>query len=178
MTADLDEIDEVFAGDPWPDGVEPNRKTLEALVTYMHEQHLIPKPIPIEDLFVPTYASNWRGAVMNVPDQALRDLVIGNRILAHQNVVDGYGHISVRHPSNPEHFLLSRSRAPELVVEGDIMEFTLDGKVVGDDSRPPYTERFIHGGLYEARPDVNSIVHSHVPRRRSHMVSQTRRCGR
>jgi len=99
---------------------------------------------------------------MNVPEQTLRDLVIGNRILAHQNVVDAYGHISVRHPSNPEHFLLSRSRGPELVVEADIMEFTLDGKVVGDDRRPPYTERFIHGGIYEARPDVNSIVHSHA----------------
>ncbi len=99
---------------------------------------------------------------MSVPEQTLRDLVIGNRILAHQNVVDGYGHISVRHPSNPEHFLLSRSRAPELVVEGDIMEFTLDGKVVGDDRRPPYLERFIHGALYEARPDVNSVVHSHA----------------
>jgi 4,5-dihydroxyphthalate decarboxylase len=58
MTADLDEIDEVFGGDPWPDGVEPNRKTLEALVTYMHEQHLIPRLIPVEELFVPTYASN------------------------------------------------------------------------------------------------------------------------
>jgi 4,5-dihydroxyphthalate decarboxylase len=58
MTADLDEIDEVFGGDPWPDGIEPNRKTLEALVTYMHEQHMIPRRIPIEDLFVKTYASN------------------------------------------------------------------------------------------------------------------------
>jgi ribulose-5-phosphate 4-epimerase/fuculose-1-phosphate aldolase len=99
---------------------------------------------------------------MTAPEQTLRDLVIGNRILAHQNVVDAYGHISVRHPSNPERFLLSRSRGPELVVEADIMEFTLDGKVVGDDRRPPYTERFIHGGIYEARPDVNSIVHSHA----------------
>jgi len=99
---------------------------------------------------------------MTVPEQALRDLVIGNRILAHQNVVDGYGHISIRHPSNPEHFLLSRSRSPELVVEADIMEFTLDGKVVGDDRRPPYLERFIHGALYEARPDVNAVVHSHA----------------
>jgi len=99
---------------------------------------------------------------MSIPEQTLRDLVIANRILAHQNVVDGYGHISVRHPTNPEHFLLSRSRAPELVVEGDIMEFTLDGKVVGDDRRPPYLERFIHGALYEARPDVNSVVHSHA----------------
>ncbi len=95
-------------------------------------------------------------------DQTLRDLVIGNRILAHQNVVDAYGHISVRHPSKPDHFLLSRSRSPELVVEADIMEFTLDGKVVGDDKRPPYLERFIHGALYEARPDVHAVVHSHA----------------
>lgn len=58
MTADLDEVDEVFGGDPWPDGVEPNRKTLEALVTYMHEQHLIPAPIPVDDLFIKTYASS------------------------------------------------------------------------------------------------------------------------
>jgi ribulose-5-phosphate 4-epimerase/fuculose-1-phosphate aldolase len=99
---------------------------------------------------------------MSEPVQTLRDLVIGNRILAHQNVVDAYGHISVRHPDNPERFLLSRSRAPELVVEGDIMEFTLDGKVVGYDRRPPYVERFIHGALYEARPDVNAVVHSHA----------------
>jgi ribulose-5-phosphate 4-epimerase/fuculose-1-phosphate aldolase len=95
-------------------------------------------------------------------DQTLRDLVIGNRVLAHQNVVDAYGHISVRHPSNPEHFLLSRSRSPELVIEDDIMEFTLDGRVVGDDRRPPYLERFIHGAIYEARPDVHSAVHSHA----------------
>lgn len=94
--------------------------------------------------------------------QAFRDLVIANRILAHQNVVDAYGHVSMRHPDNPEHFLLSRSRSPELVTESDIMEFTLDGKVVGDDKRPPYLERFIHGSLYEARSDVNAVVHSHA----------------
>jgi len=99
---------------------------------------------------------------MSELDQTLRDLVIGNRILAHQNVVDGYGHISIRHPSNPERFLLSRSRSPELVVETDIMEFSLDGKVIGDDRRPPYLERFIHGAIYEARPDVHSVVHSHA----------------
>ena len=58
MTADLDEIDDVFGGDPWPDGIEPNRKTLEALVAYMHEQHMIAKRIPIEDIFVRIYESN------------------------------------------------------------------------------------------------------------------------
>jgi len=94
--------------------------------------------------------------------QARRDLVIANRILAHQNVVDAYGHVSIRHPSRPEHFLLSRSRSPELVVEADIMEFTLGGEVVGDDERPPYLERFIHGAVYEARPDIHAVVHSHA----------------
>lgn len=95
-------------------------------------------------------------------DEALRNLVIGNRILAHENVVDAYGHISVRHPAKPEHFLLSRSLSPALVQGADIMEFTLDGKVVGDDPRPPYLERFIHGSIYESRPDVHAVVHSHA----------------
>lgn len=58
MTAELDEINEVFGGDPWPDGVEANRKTLEALVTYLHEQGLIAKPIPIEDIFVRMHHSH------------------------------------------------------------------------------------------------------------------------
>jgi len=99
---------------------------------------------------------------MSELETAFKDLVIANRILAHQGVVDAYGHVSMRHPTNPERFILSRSRSPELVEERDIMEFTLDGKVVGDDRRPPYLERFIHGGLYEARPDVNAVVHSHA----------------
>jgi HCOMODA/2-hydroxy-3-carboxy-muconic semialdehyde decarboxylase len=94
--------------------------------------------------------------------QAYRDLVIANRVLAHQGVVDAYGHVSIRHPDKPDHFLLSRSRSPELVTEADIMEFTLDGKVVGDDKRPPYLERFIHGCLYEAKPEVGAVVHSHA----------------
>jgi ribulose-5-phosphate 4-epimerase/fuculose-1-phosphate aldolase len=94
--------------------------------------------------------------------QAYRDLVIANRVLAHQGVVDAYGHVSVRHPENPDHFLLSRSRSPELVTEADIMEFTLDGTVVGNDKRTPYLERFIHGCLYEAKPEVGAVVHSHA----------------
>src|ERR1700684_4105710 len=95
-------------------------------------------------------------------ETALRDLVIANRILANEGVVDAYGHVSMRHPTNPEHFLLSRSRSPELVEEGDILEFPLDGKVVGDERRPPYLERFIHGGIYEARPEILAVVHSHA----------------
>jgi len=91
----------------------------------------------------------------------LRDLVIANRILAREGVVDAFGHISARHPENPERFLLSRSRAPELITKDDIMEFTLDGTPVDPQGRTPYGERFIHAAVLEARPDVNSVVHNH-----------------
>jgi HCOMODA/2-hydroxy-3-carboxy-muconic semialdehyde decarboxylase len=91
------------------------------------------------------------------------DLVIGNRILYVQDVVDGYGHISARHPHHPERFLMSRARAPGLVVAADIMEFGLDGELMRPDKRPVYSERFIHSEIYKARPDVNAVVHSHSP---------------
>ena len=95
-------------------------------------------------------------------DLAIRNLVVANRILANEGVVDAYGHVSVRHPLHPERYLLSRSRSPELVERGDVMEFMLDGTPVGGDTRPPYLERFIHGALYEARPDVHAVVHAHA----------------
>ena len=97
--------------------------------------------------------------------QAKWDVMSANHILAREGVLDGYGHVSMRHPDNPAHFLLSRSRSPELVSVEDIMEFTLDGETVGNDNRPPYLERFIHGAIYKARPDVVSVVHSHQERR-------------
>lgn len=92
---------------------------------------------------------------------ALREIVVANRILAHEDVVDAFGHVSVRHPDNPDHYLMARSRSPELVTMDDIMEFTLQGDIVGDDARKPYAERHIHGGIYEARPEVRSVVHNH-----------------
>ena len=86
---------------------------------------------------------------MNVDlDHAIRDTVIANRILAHEGVVDAFGHVSVRNPVDRERYLLSRSRSPELVERTDIMEFWLDGTLVSDDRRPPYLERFIHGAIY------------------------------
>ena len=90
------------------------------------------------------------------------DLVTANRILYDQDVVDGYGHISARDPRDPERFLMSRARAPGLVTAGDIMLFGLDGEPIDKkDERPVYSERFIHSEMYKARPDVNSVVHSH-----------------
>jgi ribulose-5-phosphate 4-epimerase/fuculose-1-phosphate aldolase len=92
----------------------------------------------------------------------LRDLVVANRILANENVVDAYGHVSVRNPNHPDHYFLSCSRSPELVQRADIMEFRLDGTPVDGDSRNPYLERFIHGAAYERNPDIQAVVHSHA----------------
>ena len=85
-------------------------------------------------------------------DIATIDLVIANKVLARVGAVDAYGHVSVRHPTDPARFLLSRSRSPELVERDDIMVLNLDGTVHGTDNRPPYLERFIHAAVYEARP--------------------------
>jgi ribulose-5-phosphate 4-epimerase/fuculose-1-phosphate aldolase len=87
--------------------------------------------------------------------------VTANRILAREGVVDSFGHISARHPDNPQRYLLSRSRAPDCIETADIMEFTLEGTPVDAKGRVPYLERFIHGALYEARPEVMSVVHNH-----------------
>ena len=95
-------------------------------------------------------------------DNVLNDLVIANRILANEEVVDAYGHVSVRHPENPTRFFLARSLAPEFVTRDDIVEFTLDGKPVREEKRALYLERFIHGGIFEARPDVMAVVHAHA----------------
>ena len=93
----------------------------------------------------------------------IADLVVANHILARQGVVDGFGHISARHPADPGKYLLSCSRAPELVAADDIMEFDLDSTAQNGDSRTGYLERFIHGEIYKVRPDVHAIVHSHSP---------------
>jgi ribulose-5-phosphate 4-epimerase/fuculose-1-phosphate aldolase len=90
-----------------------------------------------------------------------RELAVANRILARENVVDAFGHISVRHPDDPGRYFLSRSRSPELVEISDIMEFTLKGEPLDSQGRAIYAERAIHGGIYESRPDVTSVVHNH-----------------
>lgn len=91
------------------------------------------------------------------------DLVAASRILAKHGVLDAWGHVSIRHPKNPERYLLSRARAPALVSAEDIMEFDLDSNPVDQRGRRMFLERFIHGQAFRARPDVNAVVHSHSP---------------
>ncbi|HTH96743.1 MAG TPA: class II aldolase/adducin family protein [Stellaceae bacterium] len=100
---------------------------------------------------------------MSADDALIADLVSANHILYDQGVVDGFGHVSVRCASNPEHFLLSRSMAPSLVRANDIITWDLDGKDVKGDGRTGYLERFIHAEIFRARPDVMAVVHSHSP---------------
>jgi HCOMODA/2-hydroxy-3-carboxy-muconic semialdehyde decarboxylase len=97
------------------------------------------------------------------PADLVTTLVVANRILYRHGVVDGFGHVSARSPGAPERFLLSRSLAPGQVTRADVMTFDLDGNPQHGDARQPYLERFIHGEIYRARPDVGSIVHSHSP---------------
>lgn len=96
------------------------------------------------------------------PSEITDDLVAANRILAGLEVLDGFGHVSVRHPDRAGCFLLSRSLAPELVTRDDIMTFNFASFAQDSDTRAPYLERFIHGQIYASRPDVISIVHSHA----------------
>jgi ribulose-5-phosphate 4-epimerase/fuculose-1-phosphate aldolase len=97
----------------------------------------------------------------SVDPALLGDLVAASRILARHGVLDAWGHVSIRHPADPQRYLLSRARAPALVAAGDIMEFDLDSNPVDARGRRMFLERFIHGQAYRARPDVSAVVHSH-----------------
>ena len=90
-------------------------------------------------------------------------LSIANRILFQHGVVDGFGHISVRHPNSPGHFLLSCNRAPGLVRAEDILTYDMNGDLAEPSDKRSYLERFIHSAIYQSRPDVMSVVHSHSP---------------
>ncbi len=100
---------------------------------------------------------------MTTLEAALDELVTANRILAHEGIVDAFGHASIRHPARPDRYLLSRARAPECIEAADLMEFALDGTPIDPAGRQPYAERHIHGAIYGVRPDVHAIVHNHSP---------------
>ena len=92
----------------------------------------------------------------------LNQLVIANRILAREDVIDDFGHVSVRHPTDPGRYFLSRSRSPEMVTKDDLMEFTLEGEPVAQNGRTMYRERALHGAVYMARPEWNAVTHHHA----------------
>jgi len=96
-------------------------------------------------------------------DSALiEDLVAANRTLATLEIVDVDGHVSVRHDKDPKRYLIARSIAPESVTANDILELDLDSKPVNGGDAKMYLERFIHGEIYKARPEVNAVVHNHA----------------
>jgi ribulose-5-phosphate 4-epimerase/fuculose-1-phosphate aldolase len=110
-----------------------------------------------------SHQANHRPSAGPADPLLIEDLVAANRILALEGVLDGWGHVSVRHDQDPHRYLLSRSLAPELVGVEDILEFDLDNSPVEVAERDLYSERFIHGEIYKARPDVKAIVHTHAP---------------
>ncbi len=98
-----------------------------------------------------------------VADTLIADLAAASRILAAQGVVDGFGHVSMRHPAAPNRYFMARSIAPALVTPADIIEYDLESQPCNANGRGSFLERFIHGEIYKARPDIQSVVHSHSP---------------
>ena len=105
--------------------------------------------------------------------QARYDVAVANRILAHEGVLDAFGHVSARHPDDPNRYFLSCSRAPELVSPDDIIEYTLESAAVPPTDVPQYSERVIHGEIYKARPDVMAVCHHHAPAFMPLVITQT-----
>jgi len=113
--------------------------------------------------FLPARAQTAPVSGGPVDASVTEDLVAANRILADQGVLDGFGHVSVRHPGSPDRFLMSRSLAPALTTAADIIEYDLDCMAVDARGRSSFLERFIHCEIYRARPDVKSVIHTHSP---------------
>jgi ribulose-5-phosphate 4-epimerase/fuculose-1-phosphate aldolase len=98
-----------------------------------------------------------------VAAEVIADLAAASRILAERGVVDGFGHVSMRHPDAPDRYLMARAIAPALVTPDDIIEYDLDSNPCNAEGRNSFIERYIHGEIYKVRPDINSVVHSHSP---------------
>ena len=99
----------------------------------------------------------------NTLTEARQELALANRIVANEGVIDAFGHVSMRHPDNSGRYLLSRSRAPELVTAEDFLEYDLDSRPVSEPAVTQYSERVIHGEIYKARPEVMAVCHHHCP---------------
>ena len=121
-----------------------------------------------------TVTSGSRGPVTGgaVEESVLQDLVYANHICAEQGVLDGYGHVSIRHPKAPDRYFLSRSLSPAVITVDDIMEYDLDSRPVDQRGRLMYLERCIHGEIYKARPDVNASTARSTPRVNARLQAQ------
>jgi HCOMODA/2-hydroxy-3-carboxy-muconic semialdehyde decarboxylase len=117
--------------------------------------------IAVSLMLSPANAQTPPSPILGIDPAAIEDIVVGSRILAELGVLDAFGHVSMRHPTKPDHFLMSRSLAPALVTADDIMEFDADGNPVDARGRAVFLERFIHSEIYKARPDVMAVVHTH-----------------
>jgi HCOMODA/2-hydroxy-3-carboxy-muconic semialdehyde decarboxylase len=117
----------------------------------------------ISACIIPRRGSMKGNPVTSATDNTRIEVALGNRILANEGVLDAFGHVSIRSPENPNRYFLSRSRSPELVEPGDVLEYDLDSNPVKPVKERLYAERVIHGEIYKARPDVMSIVHHHAP---------------
>ena len=111
---------------------------------------------------------------MSELEKNLQNLVIANRILANEGIVDNLGHVSIRHPERMDRFFMSRMRSPELVIREDILEFDLDSVPIDQQGRDIYNERFIHGSIYAARPEIMAVVHNHAQEVLPFTVSKVR----
>jgi len=138
-------------------------QTSGGLAMWVAAMVLVGTPAAIAQIQAPTplAADRDRPLPPDTDEQRIADLVISNHILADQGVLDGFGHISVRSAKNPKHYYMSRSRAPGIVTKEDILEFDDNSVPIDQKGRELYSERFIHGELFRARPDVQSVVHSH-----------------
>jgi ribulose-5-phosphate 4-epimerase/fuculose-1-phosphate aldolase len=113
------------------------------------------------------------GTELRASKDQIDELVLANRILSGEGVLDAYGHVSVRSARNPDHFFLARHIAAGTVTAADIIEYDLDSQPVHDTRMIGYSERFIHGEIYKSRPDVKAIVHGHAPEIVTFSVTQT-----
>ncbi len=105
--------------------------------------------------------------------EIIEELAVANRILGHEGVIDAFGHVSIRHPDDPNRYLLSRSRSPLIVEPDDILEFTLNSEPVTPPKVSLYSERVIHGEIYKARSDVMAVCHHHAPAVMPYCISGT-----
>src|SRR5205809_747999 len=108
-------------------------------------------------------------------DAARRDLILANRILAREGILDTHGHVSLRHPQDPRRFIMAWARSPELIEDADLLEFRLDGELLEPSDKPPYLERYIHAAIYEERPDAMAVCHNHMPSILPFSISRTAR---